>query len=170
MEVLDQRIEWVSCSAELETLLIQVNPTKCPQPGGWVAQSSHGQSRLVGEAQALRWDGVHWQRLARMEVTLGASPVASNRETREWPTASVRAEGTWLAFATTEEGVHCIGYDELVDAGIQPDTLDVLGLRLFGHGGGNLPIDNDIDRPLDMPQQRVVWRGLGDGSFDPGDE
>ena len=26
-----------------------------------------------------------------------------------------------------------------------------------------MPIDNDIDRPLDMPQQRVVWRGLGAG-------
>ena len=31
-------------------------------------------------------------------------------------------------------------------------------------------MDNDVDRPLDIPQQRVVFRGLDDGSFDPGDE
>ena len=170
VEVLDQRMEWTACSAELEARLHQANPTKHVQAWRWLAQSSRGQSRVVGEGQALRWNGEGWERLVRLEATLGASPVAVHRETREWPTASVRAEGTWLAFATTQEGVHCIGYDELVEAGVQPDTLDVLGLRLFGQGGGNLPVDNDEDRPLDMPQQRVVWRGLGDGSFDPGDE
>ena len=170
VEVLDQRMEWTACSAELAARLHQANPTKHARAWRWLAQSSRGQSRVVGEGQALRWNGEGWERLVRLEATLGASPVAVHRETREWPTASVRAEGTWLAFATTQEGVHCIGYDELVEAGVQPDTLDVLGLRLFGQGGGNLPVDNDEDRPLDMPQQRVVWRGLGDGSFDPGDE
>lgn len=170
VEVLGQRWEWVACSFELNTRLRQANLSKSHQPWRWTSQTSQGQSRIVGEGQAFRWDGEAWQRLLGVEATLGASPMALNRETREWPTASVRSEGEWLAFATTEEGVHCIGYDELAEAGIQPEDLDVAGLRLFGQGGGNLPIDNDADRPLDMPQQRVVWRGLGDGSFDPGDE
>ena len=38
--------------------------------------------------------------------------------------------------ATTEEGVHCIGYDELVSLGLSPADVNPSELRLFGWGGG----------------------------------
>ncbi len=77
VEVLDQRMEWAACSAELDAHLRQINPSKRPQRWAWTAQSSHGQSRIVGEGQALRWDGEGWQRLVRLEATVGASPAVS---------------------------------------------------------------------------------------------
>ena len=98
---------------------------------------------------------------ARLSSSLGDSKLARGK---------CSGSRFWLAFATTEEGVHCLGYDELLEAGIQPEEIVPQNVRLFGKGGASLPLDNDTERPLDVPQQNVVLRGLDDGSFDPGDE
>ena len=170
VEVLDERLTWEPCAGEcLEHLNSQVRKAMA-SPWLWSVQQANGHARLVGEGGALRKSDAGWERLVALDATLGASPAQSSRVVRDWPTSSARSSGTWVAFATTEEGVHCMGYDQLLEVGLQPEDLTPSSLRLFGQGGGILPFENDADRPLDMPQQRVVFRGLDDGSFDPGDE
>ena len=168
-EVLQAEEVWEPLNQEGLVWLNSHWKSKAATPAVWTSFS-------VKERSYLRWTGPLvefrngvWERLVRVTAVLGASPAGSARVSRNWPDRSVLADGTWVSFASTEEGVHCIGYDELAAVGLEPSELDPNRLRLFGKGK-SLPIDNDEARPLDLPQQRVVLRGLEDGSFDPGDE
>ena len=170
VEVLDWREEWVPLEAELEGSFRSQWRSKSALPWSWEVQRAQNKTWLRGSGSLLRWNAGVWERLLAVEIVAGASPVGAQRVVRDWPESSARADGTWLAYATTEEGMHCLGYDELLAGGVQPEAIDPQGLRLFGSGGRSLPLSNDVERPLDIPQQRVVLRGLEDGSFDPGDE
>ena len=170
VEVLDVEEEWLPLESEIQEEWGRQWRSRMTEPWSWVADGDGFQTVLRGSGSVIRHSRGAWERLSSVTAILGASPVASHRVTRNWPTESVLATGTWHAFATTEEGVHCLGYDELIASGIDPGAIDPANLRLYGRGGQHLPLDNDAERPLDVPQQHVVLRGLEDGSFDPGDE
>ena len=170
VEVLDSRVSWVPLESSLSELVHSQWRSKKPETWAWGVQRTPNGSRLQGQGPVLRWHQGSWERLSEVEAYLGASPEGTERLIRNWPEESVRASGVWHAFATTEEGVHCVGYDELLASGIQPETIVPSQLRLFGRGASALPLDNDEERPLDLPQQHIVLRGLDDGAFDPGDE
>ena len=161
---------WVPAEAEVLALIEERWRSKHWEPWVWNAIDDGAQTFLRGTGPLVRHHRGHWERLASINAILGSSPNGVHRVARDWPATSVRASGDWYAYATTEEGVHCLGYDELIAAGIEPSSVNPSQLRLFGRGGRHLPLDNDEDRPLDVPQQRVVLRGLDDGTFDPGDE
>ena len=170
VEVLDVKGEWMPLEAEAASVLDEQWRSHRFIPWAWSVQVIPGGHYVRGTGSILRWKSGGWERLKRLKATLGESPNTQTRVLREWPSESVRAQGTWYAFATVEEGVHCLGYDELLEAGVDPGQIDPDAMRLFGRGGRALPLDNDAERPLDMPQQRIVRQGLSDGSFDPGDE
>ena len=170
VEVLDVEEVWTPLEAHVLSELNSQWRRKQVAPWEWTAPSAAGQSWLRASGSVVRYDRGQWERLVSLHAVLGASPIGGHRVTRDWPESSVRAEGEWHVFATTVEGVHCLGYDELLEAGIEPASVVPANLRLFGRGGQHLPLRNDVDRPLDVPQQHVRLRGLDDGSFDPGDE
>ena len=170
VEVLDLEDEWLPLESELHEEWTRQWRSRTAEPWSWVAEGDGSQTVLRGSGSVIRHRRGAWERLSSLRAILGASPVGFNRVTRNWPQESVRATGTWYAFATTEEGVHCLGYDELIASGVDPGAIDPAKLRLQGRGGRHLPLNNDAERPLDVPQQHVVLRGLEDGSFDPGDE
>jgi hypothetical protein len=170
VEVLDLQATWVPVDGHLQDEIESQRRSAVRVPWTWDVAHVNGQARLRAIGPVVRWSGGAWERLSRLESTLGSSPQTGARVLRDWPLQSVRAEGTWFAFATTSEGVHCLGYDEIVASGLNPEDVVPGALRLFGRGGQPLPMENDSDRPLDVPQQRVAFRGLDDGSFDPGDE
>ena len=114
VQVLDVKEVWMPLEPiETEALQRQWRPKK-GQPWTWSVLSNSANGRLMGRGALVAHKEGQWQKLVRMEAILGASPVATNRTSRNWPLQSVLAEGTWHSLATVEEGVHCIGYDELV--------------------------------------------------------
>ena len=109
------------------------------------------------------------ERLTSWSGMIGSSPVGGSRIQRVWPEHSVLSEGTWLKFATGQEGIFKIGYSDLIASGINPDTLDFSSIQLFGGGGRVLPFQNNDDRPLDLPLLKVDAVGDSDGVFNQED-
>ncbi len=169
VEVLHEDQSWVPCEEGCLRAMEGRLRSRVRRSVTWRIQAVPGGALLTGRIPVLRWGNHGWERLESLRADLGASPLGVSRVTRVWPESSVLSEGEWYMVATTEEGVHCLGYDELLALGIDPAAVDPSALRLHGSGGRALPMVNDAERPLDVPQQAVVARGLDDGSFDVGD-
>ena len=114
VEVLDLQEEWVPLEPEFHQAWMRQWRSRTFKPWTWGAEGDGAQTVLRGSGSAIRFDRGEWQRLTSVKAILGASPVGSDRVTRNWPTESVRATGVWHAFATTEEGVHCLGFEVLL--------------------------------------------------------
>ena len=118
---------------------------------------------------AFRKSGGQLQRLTSWDAIIASSPALHNRIQRDWPEHSALSQGSWIKFATNKEGVHRIEYSDLIASGIDPDTVDFAGIQLYGGGGRQLPFENDVERPLDLPLLPIKTLGEGDGEFDQGD-
>lgn len=129
--------------------------------GQWFAQFRSPRFRVTQNGaveKLMSWDGV-----------IGSSPAPESRVVRLWPEHSMLSEGKWLKFATGQEGVFRIGYSDLVSSGINPDTLLFSQMQLYGNGGRMLPLENDVDRPLDLPLLKIETQGEQDGVFNSED-
>ena len=166
IEVLDGQLHWQQVSdviedSEFDNINTGWRVVRGANSNEWYAQFRSPKYRInsVGEVERLMgWTGM-----------LGSSPVGGSRIQRIWPEHSILSEGTWLKFATGEEGVFKIGYSDIVDSGLDPDTIDFTSIQLYGGGGRALPFENDNERPLDLPLVKVDADGDEDGVFDQGD-
>jgi len=77
---------------------------------------------------------------------------------------SVLKSGKWVKIRVTETGVHCLTYEELVDAGLNPANV-----RIYGYGGAPLNQDFRLDRYDDLPAVAFYMNKGSDGVFNAGD-
>ena len=98
--------------------------SKAKKPSLWTSFAVKGNQYLRWSGGVIEFHDGMWQRRVQLKAVLGASPSGGSRVTRNWPDRSVLADGTWVSFASIEEGVHCIGYDELTAVGFNPAELD----------------------------------------------
>ncbi len=82
---------------------------------------------------------------------------------------SVLATGDWYRLATSETGIYKISYDDLLEMGIQPSSIDPHTIRIFGNGNGIVPEKNSDPRLDDLHENPIVVHGEDDGSFDQDD-
>ena len=167
VEVLNEHYVWEFVGTNIEDYSIPEKQVKTwrvvrgSNTGDWFAQFRSPKFRVTtnGEVERLvSWSGV-----------LGKSPGLEDRIVRVWPEHSELSEGTWLKFATGQEGVFRITYSDIVNSGVNPDTLDFASIQLYGNGGRMLPFENDVERPLDLPLIKVKTQGEEDGNFDSED-
>ncbi len=83
--------------------------------------------------------------------------------------SSVLATGSWYQLAVTRQGVHRISYQNLLQVGIDPASVDVARIRLFGNGSGMLPEVNVSPRIDDLREIAIVVEDGSDGKFDTAD-
>ena len=80
------------------------------------------------------------------------------------------AEGTQLLkFRVKENGIYRIGYNDLKNAGLNPDAINPAFIQLETFPTGMLSQKNEAEMPpfYEVP---VTVTGQADGKFDPGDE
>lgn len=92
--------------------------------------------------------------------SIGAQDDGAGRS-RVWPASSPLAEGQFIRLSIPEDGVYRIDATLLIDAGLDPDTIDPRRLVLYGNGGRMLPMENDVSRPLGLQVAPLAWRGNG---------
>jgi len=82
--------------------------------------------------------------------------------------SSVLAFGKWIKVSVTEPGIYRITPELLRNAGLS-GTFTSATIRVFGTGGGELPEDNSLPSPDDLPETAVWVMDGGDGVLDGND-
>ena len=82
---------------------------------------------------------------------------------------SVLAQGDWIKFAISEDGLYQITPEQLQAAGWSTDAIDPATLQLYGYGGGMLPQPLDSFYHPRLPENAVWVTGADDGRFDSED-
>ena len=77
---------------------------------------------------------------------------------------SVLSSGKWVKIRVAETGVHCMTYDEIADAGLNPEQV-----RIYGYGGGMLSQDFKLSKKDDLPSVAFYMHKGADGVFGKGD-
>jgi hypothetical protein len=164
VEVLDENWVWEDC----DTLPLEFDQTFRPK---WMVVRGGDSQEFLAQTRmpAYRSQNGITQRLVGWNGVIADSPITPLRVLRNWPEHSALSQGKWIRFSTTEEGIHKIGYSDLVASGIDPDTLIFSSLQLYGSGGRQLPFENDSDRPLDLPLIPVETVGEADDVFGQSD-
>jgi hypothetical protein len=82
---------------------------------------------------------------------------------------SVLATGNWYKMRLKENGIYRITGNDLKSMGIILTGLNPSNIRLFGNGGGMLPVLNSLPRIDDLAELPIQVFGGEDGSFDDAD-
>ena len=73
------------------------------------------------------------------------------------------ATGKWVKIRVAETGVHCLTYDELSAAGLNPANV-----RIYGYGGAALYQDFRLSHIADLPPVALYMNKGADGIFNAG--
>lgn len=82
---------------------------------------------------------------------------------------SVLATGSWYRMRLKENGIYRVSGNDLKEMGINTAGLNPSHIRLFGNGGGLLPVLNSDPRIDDLAELPLQVIGGEDGSFDASD-
>lgn len=110
------------------------------------------------------------ERLVSFDLKITPLGYASqNAAARYYTHNSVLANGTWYKIALNHEGIYKLSYQFLKNLGIDVDNIDPRNLKVYGNGGGMLPLANSIPRFDDLQQNAIYVAGESDGHFNQND-
>ncbi|MGY8941650.1 MAG: type IX secretion system sortase PorU [Flavobacteriales bacterium] len=108
-----------------------------------------------------------YERFIQVDWVVGQQLEMLQRQSRarDWPVSSPLAEGAFYRLSISENGVYKIDRNWMLDAGLNPDTIDPRQIRIYGNGGAMLPMDNDVERPLGLRAAAIQFEGENDGAW-----
>ncbi|GJM34310.1 MAG: peptidase C25 [Saprospiraceae bacterium] len=115
--------------------------------------------------------GNEYQRLTsiRLRVNLIPEAITSSRGPDNTE-VSVLSDGSIYKIATSTYGIHKLTYSFLKnDLGMDLDNIDPRTIKLYGNGGGMLPVYSEAERYDDLIENHIHIEGESDGSFDQND-
>ncbi|NCD40685.1 MAG: type IX secretion system sortase PorU [Bacteroidia bacterium] len=80
------------------------------------------------------------------------------------------AEGNWYTFYTEVEGMHQLSVADLEAMGVPVASLKPSTLKIFGNGGGMVPVSIQDARYDDLNEIAIIVTGAADGIFDGSDK
>ncbi|MBL0066343.1 MAG: type IX secretion system sortase PorU [Bacteroidetes bacterium] len=115
-------------------------------------------------------NGSGYERLVSFDLEL--TPTANaNRQSpaRYYTSNSVLANGDWFKFGLIKKGVYKMTYTDLKNLGVDVDNIDPQNIRIYGNGGGMVPMANSKSRRDDLQENAIQVVGESDGHFDQTD-
>lgn len=79
------------------------------------------------------------------------------------------ADGLWYTIPVTKKGIYRITYQDLMENGISPGSINPQTIKIFNNGGLQLPEGLNDPRPDGLMENAIRVIGEEDGSFDDGD-
>ncbi len=83
--------------------------------------------------------------------------------------SSVLARGNWYRLAVTQSGIYQVTWQDIQFLGVDPSSVDVAKIRIYGNGSGMLPEVNSALRIDDLREISIQVNDGGDGHFDISD-
>jgi hypothetical protein len=84
---------------------------------------------------------------------------------RQYASQSVLASGNWVKIKVERDGIYSLTYQQLSDLGLSNPAH----VRIYGNGGGMLPMQNSQSRPDDLIENAIHFEKGSDGVFNQGD-
>ena len=82
---------------------------------------------------------------------------------------SVLSQGSWYKFQVGNSGVYKLSKSFLNDMGVNTNNIDPRTIKIFGNGGGMLPLMNSSEFPYDPIENTIKFIGEEDGVFNNDD-
>jgi len=82
---------------------------------------------------------------------------------------SILATGSWVKLKVKNDAIYKITYNDLMQYGISPSSIDPRKIKIYGNGGGMLPENNAEPNYDDLIENAIYVYGEADGQFDSGD-
>ena len=82
---------------------------------------------------------------------------------------SILSSGNWYKIAVGETGIYKITYYDLINMGVDVNSINPKNIRIYGNGAGMLPELNSQSRPDDLAENAIKVIGEDDNVFDAND-
>jgi len=82
---------------------------------------------------------------------------------------SILSSGNWYKIAVGETGIYKITYNDLINMGVDVNSINPKNIRIYGNGAGMLPELNSQSRPDDLAENAIKVIGEDDNVFDAND-
>lgn len=79
---------------------------------------------------------------------------------------SVLSGGKWFKLGIVNTGIHKLDYDYITSLGVDPSSIDVNKIGIFGNYVGMLSEGNLTEKADDLQENSIQTIGMEDGSFD----
>jgi flagellar hook assembly protein FlgD len=79
------------------------------------------------------------------------------------------SSGNWYKFSVKQTGLFRIGYNDLINMGINVNSLNPQNIAIFGNPAGMLPEANSADQYDDINELAIIVADGNDGKFDAND-
>jgi hypothetical protein len=86
-----------------------------------------------------------------------------------YASSSVLSTGNWYKITVNQSGIYTLTYLDLIQLGVNVNSIDPRNIRIYGNGGGTLPEGNFIPRYDDLVENPIYVSGESDGVFDNSD-
>ena len=111
----------------------------------------------------------HFKKILFLEIELSCSNSSISKNITASVDNSVLSSGNWYKISLNTDGIYRLSYQDLENLGINISNLNPQDLRIYGHPGGLLPIDNNTERTIDLEELAIQVVGQYDGVFNEND-
>ena len=94
---------------------------------------------------------------------------STSKSNHAYASNSVLSKGSWFKISVKNDGIYKITYNDLLQYGIDPNSIDPRNIRIYGNGGGMLPEYNLMPNYDDLIENAIYIAGEADGHFDVND-
>lgn len=170
--IIPERIQVLSMQPIAENLLQNIDLKKIPKEIDFKLSTHKARNKLfaVLHVNPLINDQGVYKKITSFEVLYSTrAPQRSAYGVINSTSNSVLSSGNWFRFSVPKNGVYKITRGFLKNLGMNVSSIDPRKLKIHGHGGGMLPLQNNRNNYYDLPQTSIQVIGGNDGSFDQGD-
>jgi hypothetical protein len=110
------------------------------------------------------------ERIVSYEIEVSGQLVVKNfQKGNKFSSTSVFNQGDWYKVRVSSDKVYKLSYQFLKEMGVNVGSLNPNQLNVYGHPGGMLPLDIDVDAPGDPQKLAIEFVGNQDNSFTDGE-